>query len=245
MWLLCFDRAGVIVSGGFNFITHLPFLAALLAILQRFNEEDWGHHAAFSPCDGTNGEKNTYNVELSPVQQTIKSLTINIDARKTCPPHNLFSRATSVCPTTFITGNELAQNNMVAKISYPDATRMSEVDILLRAYKVADLPGEDGSRVRGHLPTLIAYSNDKPSLYADLIGETLKRSKTVDKIRRRPRILRILLFVELRPISNLSDVQFMKAFWDCFLCTHFTFSPWPVGIHELTSSDRPRGAMEA
>lgn len=156
MWLWCFDRAGAVVSSRFNFIRHLPLLVLVLAILQHFNEEDWGMHPAFVPCyDG----KDSFLVNLQrPLSAGgTQTVAVKIDTSSVHSRLSLFSRATIVCPAT--SDVLKCEGDMITKIYHSEETRTSEVEILARAYEVAalaDKEGMDGARVRGRLPTLLA-----------------------------------------------------------------------------------------
>ncbi|KZT23021.1 hypothetical protein NEOLEDRAFT_579186 [Neolentinus lepideus HHB14362 ss-1] len=216
IWLWWFDRGGAIQSCGMNFITHLPYFVLLLDILRRFDEHAWGASRVFQKKDS----EDVLDVEIHGPGPEPAKVTVTLGALTHLHLH-LFRHGTAVVPATsedpcpISVTKKLSEYEMVAKICDLDEQRENEINILAEVYKVAAEEKEDAKRVRGHVPILLA-SRDWEDEYAERMQRILGISRSKGK--RRFRRLRILLFRRLRPISELSGKEFMKAFRDCFLC---------------------------
>ncbi|KZT23026.1 hypothetical protein NEOLEDRAFT_579528 [Neolentinus lepideus HHB14362 ss-1] len=225
IWLWWFDRGGAIQSCGMNFITHLPYFVLLLDILRRFDEHAWGVNRVFKKTDVAD----TFEVVLHGPGPEPAEVTVTLNALTHMHLH-LFNRGTTVVPATS-EDPSLPGNDMVAKIYHPDEQRENEINILAEVYKVAAGEAENAKRVYGHVPVLLA-SRDWEDEYGEQIERILGISRREGK--RRFRSLRVMLFRRLRPISELSGKEFMKAFRDCFLC-HGVL--WMNNIHHRDISE--------
>jgi hypothetical protein len=228
MWMWWFDRDGAIQSFGLNFIADFHLFVALLAILQRFDKVAWGFDSTFRPYKGDDTmEQGTVDVTVlgppqSPGDERPK-VKISLRPGDTPLALNLFTHSSSVVPITRSAGVLLydgkpldPSTELVAKIYHPSENRDSEADILALAYKVAAGRDEDATAVRGHLPILVAgntWEDDTAELIQKVMGIAKKENK------RRSRKLRVLVFLKLSPIWELSGSSFMKVFRDCFSCT--------------------------
>jgi hypothetical protein len=113
---------------------------------------------------------------------------------------------------------------MVVKIYHPEGTRTSEVDILKRAYAEAQkkesgdfipsdwLPSNGQHHIQGHLPVLVACADHEDSFspYLEALGIKCERGTK--------RCLRLLVFLKLNKITDLSGSEYIKAWLDCLLC---------------------------
>lgn len=233
MWLWWHHRGGSVQSHGFSFLDDFPFFVALLAILQRFDEQDWGWHRAFIPCTDKYGY-DALQVELTGMGWPDSSAHVTIHTNAIRLPVRLFGRGTSVFAATSSSSDPLSPGEtpegveMVAKIYYADQARSSERDLLRYAYGIVAQDGEDGKRVRGHVPVLVAWGG-WPDAHANCMEKILGVTLSEQRKRKLSRTLRVLLFLRLRHIFDLTGVEFMKAFLDCFRCEHsitcFTSNP--------------------
>jgi hypothetical protein len=112
---------------------------------------------------------------------------------------------------------------MVVKIYHPEEARTSEVDILKRAYAAAKKedpedfipsdwkPLNGKHHIQGHLPVLLGCADheDPFSPYLDALDIEPKGTK---------RRLRLLVFLKLKKITDLSGPEYIKAWLDCLLC---------------------------
>lgn len=224
LWLWWFDRGGAIQSYGLDFVTDFPAFIVLLAILRRFGPQHWGAHPDILPYGisypKSESQPNSWDLKLHGADEaTIVNVTIHEKQKATYL--DLFSRSSVVLPAKSSTnwplrpGHSLRDVQMVAKISFPDSARENEADLLRFAYAIAEDDKKDGKYIKGHLPVLIA-ARDFASYPAKAMKEVLGLSP--ERSKKRFRTLRILLFQELRPISQLSGKDFIKAFRECFLC---------------------------
>ncbi len=143
---------------------------------------------------------------------------IKVAVDKTQLAFKLFRHTSCVVPAkcdTDFSEYGVTDSEYVAKIYYPDETRSNEAKNLAEAYKIA--AGENGGDVRGHLPILLAEQTWQDHS-ADLMEKILHVPRRALKKRKRYRVLRILLFTKLHPISKLSDLDFIKALRSSFLC---------------------------
>ncbi|TFK46527.1 hypothetical protein OE88DRAFT_1667548 [Heliocybe sulcata] len=222
-----FDRCSAIRSGGFDFITNLPYLVVVLDILRRFDEHAWGSNRVFRKTP--DGE---LKIELA--TPDAHSITVTLKEAKYARALHLFGRATDVIDVENSDVHPTLPNSsskFVAKIYHPDERRESEVRVLARAYGVACSGDKDAKHVRGHLPMLCA-SADFDDEYAERMTKILGISR--DGKRRCFRRLRVLLFEHLEHIYKLSGPEFMSAFYDCFRC-HGVL--WQNDIHHRDISE--------
>jgi hypothetical protein len=223
MWW--FDRGGAIQSFGLNFIADFHLFVALLAILQRFDKADWGFDSTFRPYKGDDTkEQSTVDVTVLGLPQSPGGERPNVEIS---PRHgntplslNLLTRSSSVVPITrsagvlLYDGKPLDSNTeLVAEIYHPSENRDGEADIVALAYKIAAGTDEDAVAVRGHLPILVAENTWEDDT-AELIQEVTDIAKKGNK-----KQFRVLMFLKLSPIWELSGLSFMKVFRDCFSCT--------------------------
>jgi hypothetical protein len=146
-------------------------------------------------------------------------------------------------PATFC-GIPYSALDMVVKIYHPEDARTSEVDILKHVYAealdqnpaecsreldpVADIssptipsnwyPSNGVSHIMGHAPVLVGYA-DHPEIFTSYL-ELVLGSKPLST-----RLLRILVFIKLRPLYKLAGDEYFKAWLDCVICR---FSVVPI-----------------
>jgi hypothetical protein len=98
---------------------------------------------------------------------------------------------------------------LVLKVYWPEASRVSEQEIIKQAVIIGDRV-ED---VKGHLPELIR-SCDLENYSTDKIRNALGIASASDG----RRVLRVILFRKLYPITDLTGEPFWTVFWECFRC---------------------------
>jgi len=97
--------------------------------------------------------------------------------------------------------------DLVVKVYWPEASRTGEAEIIKKACQIA----EEDDDVKGHIPDLIcSHDFDK--------HPTKRIRDALDISSRGHRILWVMLFRRLYPITNLVGNEFWKAFWECFVC---------------------------
>jgi hypothetical protein len=96
---------------------------------------------------------------------------------------------------------------LVLKVYWPEASRVSEQEIIEQAAIIGDCV-ED---VKGHLPELIR-SCDLENYSTDKIRNALGIASGGH------RVLRVILFRKLYPITDLIDEPFWTVFLECFRC---------------------------
>ena len=100
-------------------------------------------------------------------------------------------------------------NNLIAKFSWPEETRLSEVDVIKKAKEIA----ESNDLVKNHIPTMFG-DLDPPFITCStsVIREFLGLGATG------ARVLRVILFRRLKEIKYLEEEDMVIAFLDCFFC---------------------------
>ena len=102
----------------------------------------------------------------------------------------------------------LLGTDLVLKISWPEETRTSEKAIIEQAAMC------DNENVRGHLPDLV-WSCDLETYSTNSIRDQLHIFKPAST---RRRVVRVMLFRRLHPLTELTGEAFWSAFWQCFRC---------------------------
>jgi hypothetical protein len=128
--------------------------------------------------------------------------------------------------------------DMVVKVYHPEQARTSEVDVLKHVYAealqhdpaecardldpVADIssptipsdwyPSNGMNHIMGHTPVLVGYA-DHPEIFTSYL-ELVLGSKPLCT-----RLFRILVFIKLKPLYELSGDEYLKGWLDCVLCT--------------------------
>ena len=109
----------------------------------------------------------------------------------------------------------------MVKVYWPEATRAGEAEIITKAVEIAG--GSDD--VKGHLPDLI-FSHD----FGQYSTNVIRKAFGIET--EGHRVLRIILFRRLYPITDLTEDKFWNAFWDCFRCK----CPSTIRCHMLMTS---------
>jgi hypothetical protein len=207
-----YDNEGVIQSDGIDFIEDLPYFLVLLLCFERFTPKNWGIVSGLIP----KGQE--AKVSFPP---SAPLLEISID--QTIRGHyGIVGRATQMLearsqsndprnPAKSLEGTEL-----VLKVYWPEASRASEVEIIAKADEIA----QRNDDVKGHLPDLI-YSHDFVEYSTKEIRTGFGIEARTETETKSTRVLRVILFRRLYPITDLTGDDFWKAFWECFRCKCF------------------------
>jgi hypothetical protein len=218
LWIWYFDHGRCLRTTGLRIIEDYPFFALLLVILQRFQDADWGYH----PMLDADHADHIYVTLRGPEGQPVVC-RIPANASPSLQLHGRCSvvvEADSSAKNPFDQTRSLSAERLVAKVYRPDRKRPSEVELLKMAYRIAEDAGNihdpvnnppPGNVVKGHLPVLVACAT-----FHEPFTETF--DEFLDSDQGTVRLLRILLFPELEPITGLSGREYGNSFLHCFNC---------------------------
>lgn len=99
------------------------------------------------------------------------------------------------------------EDDLVAKVFWAEVVRMSEPDILQRVYDVA----KDNADVKGHVPEMLWYK-----VFED--ASTAKIRERLGMKTQGARVLYMIIFRKLRPITKLVADDFLHAWWATVKC---------------------------
>ncbi|KAG2352680.1 hypothetical protein BDR07DRAFT_1615549 [Suillus spraguei] len=219
IWIWYYDRQGTIQSSGINFIQDLPRFMVLLYALQRFELHDWGRNEDFLPLEVEGKQCHEFKIKDEELGEVDLLLHTSHDERVT--HYGLQGRATNVIP---VTSDALTkkygnfQDGMMAKIFWGEANRTSEPEILKRVEEIA----EAHDTVKDHIPKLLWHHTFTNSTSA--IREALGVAEPTTG----SRVLYILVFCKLHPITALHGKELFDVWYQCILCH---LSLWKEGVY--------------
>ncbi|KAG0693398.1 hypothetical protein DFH29DRAFT_1084235 [Suillus ampliporus] len=216
MWY--FDRQDAIQCAGINFVDDLPRFLVLLLAMQRMSSEQWGLNAQFK-------ESCEFVVDGVDLKFDLTS-----DQRTT--HFGLRGRATTVFPVESKVlskqllergeeqghFNDIPTHGLVAKLYWPEESRESEAQILKKVYEIA----QSEQDVKGHVPEMIWCHKFEGTSTAKI-----RRALGMDDADQGSRVLYIIVFKKLLPITTLSGVEFLMAWWEVVRC-HYAL--WKKGV---------------
>ncbi|KAG2064221.1 hypothetical protein BDR04DRAFT_284843 [Suillus decipiens] len=227
IYLWWFDRQHTIQCAGINFIQDLPRFMVLLFIMQRMGYEQWGLHPLFEPQPGYKGEINVEYEEDNEGQKKkrVVDLTLDLESNERTTHFGLRGRATTLFPVKSRALSAQPQQphflnestELVAKLFWPEEARQSEPEILEEVYKIA----KEDPDVSGHVPEMIWFHKFEGTSTA-IIRKALGIDDTGS------RVLYIIVFRKLVPITTLSGDEFLLAWWEVAKCHR---ALWKRGIH--------------
>lgn len=206
-----YDNQGAIQSHGINFVKDLPYFLVLLLCFERFTPSHWGNIPIFGSA-----ESDTDHCLLSfpPRPPSLSTVKVEIHHTDKIRGHfGIVGRATHLLPAKSDStdprdvSESLKGKELVAKVYWPEASRVGEGEIIERAHQIA----KHNDSVNGHIPDLV-YSND----FDDYSTKKIRVALGIEP--KRHRLLRVMLFRRLYPITDLTGDRFWKAFWECFCC---------------------------
>jgi hypothetical protein len=236
IYIWYFDRQGAIQASGFNFIQDLPQFMVLLLVMQRMRNVDWGLHPLFARATSSSPKIHVDDKDLGRVD-----LKFDLEAEDRTTHYGLRGRATNVFPVESARLSEILQKcprentsgEMVAKIFWPEESRESEPDILKKVQTIAEAHPND---VKGHIPEMVWFHK-----FDETSTATVRKTLGIDEPDRGSRVLYIIVFRKLVPITTLSGKDFLRAWWDVVVCTFF--SSWRC-LLSIKCDDRSSYSLE-
>ncbi|KAG0696690.1 hypothetical protein DFH29DRAFT_1082776 [Suillus ampliporus] len=234
IWVWYYDRQGTIQCSGINFIDDLPRFMVLLYAFQRFDLEDWGRNKHFKEVkEGEHIKEGVLrfdlrpedlgDVELGDMELGGVDLEIHTSDEERVTHYGLKGRATNVFPVTSEALSkkfpEIEEDGMVAKIFWGEEQRTSEPEILSKVFDIAD---KEQETVKGHVPQLLWHCKVKNPTSA------VRQALNLVEPTKGSRVLYILVFRKLRPITELDGEDFFTVWRQCILC-HLAL--WKGGVH--------------
>ncbi|KAF8122574.1 hypothetical protein EV363DRAFT_1301083 [Boletus edulis] len=208
-----YDRERTIQCSGLNFIEDLPRFLALLLAMQRFEAKHWGLNPHVDPkfCLTPSSEETTLRGDEGKMIQVVFGLS-----DETRVTHfGLNGRATNVLS---VECKDLSENpDLVSKLSWMEIRRMSEPDILKKVYEISETDPD----VKGHVPEMMWFKTFHDTATAKIRERLgLKTEGT--------RVLCMIIFRKLRPITEFQGKEFLIAWWVTVRCHH---ALWKRGVH--------------
>ncbi|KAG1901814.1 uncharacterized protein F5891DRAFT_1144335 [Suillus fuscotomentosus] len=103
-------------------------------------------------------------------------------------------------------------SELVAKLYWPEETRQSEPDILKEVYKTAQTDPD----VRGHIPELVWFHKFEETSTSKI--RVALGLKDAERAKQGSRVLYVMVFRKLIPITALSSEEFLAAWWQVVKC---------------------------
>ncbi|KAG2339602.1 hypothetical protein BDR05DRAFT_967788 [Suillus weaverae] len=227
IYLWYFDRQDAIQCSGVNFVQDLPRFMVLLLAMQRMPYAQWGYNRVFEPELGSSGEVRILGEDIGEVD-----LTFDLKSDKRTTHFGLRGRATTVFPVKSEKLSTLVQtlphhnphnptNELVAKLYWPEEERESEPAILQKVYEIAK-KDEEG-KVKHHVPEMVWFHK-----FEDTSMAKIREMLGLKDAERGRRVLYIIVFRKLDPITDLSEDEFLSAWWQIILC-HYAL--WERQVH--------------
>jgi hypothetical protein len=211
-----YDNESVIQSQGINFVQDLPHFLVLLLCFERFTNKNWGVMPEFRLSSPTVG-----HCSLSlPSSLSRSAIDITIDHDDKIRDHfGIVGRATQMLPATSQSpdprevGKNLGDVELVAKVYWPEASRVGEGEIIEMARQIAS----QNKDVHGHIPDLI-----RSHVFEEY--STVMIRSALGIITKGRRVLCVMVFRRLHPITDLIGERFWSAYWECFHCECISYA---------------------
>ncbi|KAH0829145.1 hypothetical protein J3R83DRAFT_2639 [Lanmaoa asiatica] len=214
LYVWWYDRQGTIQCSGLNFIEDLPRLLVLLLAMQRFEAKHWGLNPHVDPKFGLRlprSQKTTLRGNEGKEIQVIFELS---DSTRVTH-FGLNGRATNVLP---VECKDLSEDSdLVAKIFWMEVLRMSEPEILKKVREIAETDPD----VKGHVPEMLWFKK-----FDDTSTEQIRERLGLKT--EGARVLCMIIFRKLRPITELCGDQFLNAWWATVKCHR---ALWKGGVY--------------
>ena len=190
----------------------------VLLIIQRFNLARWGFFTEFEGSK-IHSKENTRSINiLEATFEDDKKVKIFPTDDPVCRGVCLSGRSTAIVGARagddqdgdMSTSEQIRRGNrLVAKFSWPNESRESEVKFIERAKAI----GENNDLVKDRIPTIIGHT-DPP--YLTCSTKIIRQFLGLDTDR--ARVLRVIVFHRLEEIKYLDQEDMLIAFLDCFFC---------------------------
>jgi hypothetical protein len=225
MWIWHYDRQGCVQSEGINFVQDLPSFLVLLFAFQRLRLDQWGlnprldDRVRIAHRTRPNRTREKYSGKIKDLQRW----TVTIDSRKFTllndrvlySTFSLTGRGTLMVlaePTkSELAEAEIAPEFFVVKIYWPEEVRKSEQEIIHRARQAAN----GDTDITDHLPIVTAQEDYEYKTGAVRRALGLRDNKAGYP---RSRVLRVVVFPYLVPITSLAGKDFIRAWLQCVRC---------------------------
>ncbi|KAH7881923.1 hypothetical protein F5I97DRAFT_1991515 [Phlebopus sp. FC_14] len=209
-----YDRQGAIQCSAINFMLDLPRFLVLLSAMQRFDNRSWGLNPNIDPEFGPRPESRT--IQLANGSHKQMNVTLQLSSEERITHYGLNGRAINVFPAT---SDDPMYFGVIVKVFWGEKSRRSEPRILAIVEGIAN--GENGKGVKGHIPRLLCYEELPDTSTGEIRGRLRLDSGG-------ERVLYVLVFRKLRPITELYGDEFLRAFWATVRC-HLML--WQKGVY--------------
>ncbi|KAG1865761.1 hypothetical protein C8R48DRAFT_705930, partial [Suillus tomentosus] len=180
--------------------------------MQRMGYEQWGLNRMFEPEPGFSGKVMVEDAQID--------LELDVKSKERVTHFGKRGRATTVfsMKSEALSGlqrdprfpNESSE--LVAKLYWPEETRQGEPDILKEVYKIAQTDPD----VRGHVPELVWFHKFEETSTSKI--RVALGLKDAERAEQGSRVLYIIVFRKLIPITTLSGEAFIAAWWQVVKC---------------------------
>ncbi|KAG2096069.1 uncharacterized protein F5147DRAFT_763584 [Suillus discolor] len=190
-----------------------------LYALQRFDLHNWGRDKEFLPVQVEGKRCHEFKIKDEKLGEVDLLLHTSHDERVT--HYGLQGRATNVVPITSKTLTKkygIFQDGMVVKIFWGEASRTSEPDILKKVKEIA----EAHDTVKYPIPQLLWHHQ-----FTNLTS-AVQEALGVPGPTTGGRVLYILVFSKLLPITKLQGKELFDVWHQCISC-HLTL--WKEGVY--------------
>ena len=210
MWW--YDNESAIQFYGIDFVEDLPHFLVLLLCFERFTLKDWGIVSEFK---FSGKEADSCLLSFRPPPSAV-DIEININLTNKIRDHfGIVGRATRTLHATSQSMDprgiykSLEDKELVVKVYWAEESRAVEAEIIEKALQIA----QQNDDVKGHPPVLIC-SHD----FDEYSTKVIRKAFGIET--KSHRVLRVMLFRRLYPITDLIGEPFWKAFWECFRCKY-------------------------
>ncbi|KAH7891055.1 hypothetical protein F5I97DRAFT_1964440 [Phlebopus sp. FC_14] len=209
-----YDRQGAIQCSAINFMLDFPRFLVLLSAMQRFDNRSWGLNPNIDPEFGPRPESRT--IQLANGSHKQMNVTLQLSSEERITHYGLNGRAINVFPAT---SDDPMYFGVIVKVFWGEKSRRSEPRILAIVEGIAN--GKNGKGVKGHIPRLLCYEELPDTSTGEVRGRLRLDSGG-------ERVLYVLVFRKLRPITELYGDEFLRAFWATVRC-HLML--WQNGVY--------------
>ncbi|KAG1775864.1 hypothetical protein EV702DRAFT_1198772 [Suillus placidus] len=174
-----------------------------------------------APADGVSKGNQCHELKIKDEELGTVDLLLHTSHDERVTHYGLQGRATNVVP---VTSEALAkkygnlQDGMVAKIFWGEATRPSEPEILDKVMEIAKVH----NTIKDHIPDLLWHHTFTNPTCA------IREALSVPDPATGSRVLYILIFRKLEPITKLHGKELFDVWYQCILC-HITL--WKEGVY--------------
>lgn len=220
MWW--YDRQGAIQSQGINFITNLPHFLILLLAFQRFSPENWGLSSSLNADIISLHSRCGTGQDQEPLYKMPTTFECHLEDIISVDMSILFAhrfgmvgRATSVFKC--ISKVKSPGVALVAKISWPEASRDNEASIIREAHRL----GLGLKEITEHIPSLVHLQERTFHKHNTMNIRTALKVEWKGR-ETGGRVLRMLVNEELQPITRLEGEEFMHGWFQIVRCEWLT-----------------------